>query len=349
MARELRWIGVALLAAACQGNDTGSARVPVHRGRAPNDYPELAATAVTVFRDESGEVRPFCTATLIARRALISAAHCFGEDAPRGLRVAFGLEGATGAGSIGLARAPLLEPGGNDLAILLLQEDAPAGHRPVPILDPASPLREGEVTSVAGYGEDENREAGRLSAVDGAVAELWRRREQITDFTMRHSRSGPCYGDSGGPAYLYRDGAAFLVGAVVGPADEESDCARGQERYTYVPRYLDWIRQHVELSASGTAGEPGTGALMTATARANDIDGDGVADGAHLRGAARMLAELAAAEQCLVAPGETFQFRLRARLHQFWHVELERPTPSCPAWRQGFVYRPHFTIETAAE
>jgi hypothetical protein len=326
--------------AGCEPPEMATISEPVLRGREPNPFPENSSTAVFLFDGGRGGVEFWCSATLISRRAVVSARHCFADGYPPRLRVGFGTDGESGRGAVALSGRPLLASG-SDLALILLAADAPASARPVPILPSGLSLAENDRVSVAGYGLDENRESGDLKATDGTVSGLQRRGGRISTFTVGHfGGQGPCNGDSGGPVYAYRPQGVFLVGAVSGPASGVSRCGNEHVEYAYVPAQLDWIQEHVDL------GQVPAGSRQKATARPNDFDGDGVADGAHLRAAPEMLADLAPAQKCLVPPQHSFHFYTLEQHGNFRRVQLE-PIQECASWTQAYIYEPNFTIEEA--
>jgi hypothetical protein len=166
------------------------------------------------------------------------------------MRVAFGEEALSGHGVVNLQGSPQLAPGHVDLAVLTLAEHHPADAQPVPILPSHLALQEGDRISVAGFGVDERGRPGQLRAADGTVARLRRRGDTVVSFTVDHrGGTGPCFGDSGGPVYVYKPEGVFLVGAVSGSANGPSRCGNEEVEYSFVPGQQAWLARLVELAS----------------------------------------------------------------------------------------------------
>ena len=85
----------------CEPVQLAGERQGIHRGRRPNPYPESSSTAVFLV-DTGFGFEPACSGTLVGRRAVVSAAHCFSDGGLSGLRVAFGPDGARGRAMVRL-------------------------------------------------------------------------------------------------------------------------------------------------------------------------------------------------------------------------------------------------------
>jgi V8-like Glu-specific endopeptidase len=326
---------------ACEPVKLAGSRQGIHRGRQPNSYPESSSTAVLLV-DTGYGFEPTCSGTLVGRRAVVSAAHCFEDGGGAQLRVAFGPDGVRGRGAVRIADVRLADDE-VDVALVKLREDAPAHAQPVPILPENLSLQRNDRVSVAGYGLDERDEAGELRATDGQVADIRRYGDTIGAFTVGHfGGRGPCNGDSGGPVYVYKSEGVFLVGAVSGPDAEVSRCGNEYVLYGYVPGQLDWIRREAEIATAQTSGK------RRATALAVEPIAGGGTQGAHLRAEPRMLAELDPDRVCAVPASSSFTFRTLAQHGRFLQIQLD-PSADCPSWTQAFIYEPSFSIEAVSD
>lgn len=152
-----------------------------------------------------------CSASVVARRLVVSAAHCL-ELAPD--RVYFG--GATGSAFVRVAAVhvhPRFDPDTleNDIAALALDEDAPVDPLPTRRA-PLDASTVGAKVRLVGFGapsagdvgSDPRRRTG-VAAISGV---------DDTSFTITPLPAQPCGGDSGGAALVERDGVEELAGVV---------------------------------------------------------------------------------------------------------------------------------------
>jgi hypothetical protein len=181
-----------------------------------------------------------CTGVLIDKDLVLTAAHC------TGLRVVrFGLtEGQSEArNATGCVRHPKYEgpkmaPLRWDIAILKFPGGLPAGFKPSKVLSPKSPLSVGEKAILAGYGRDDVGSTGTLNKAQVTISFLdeYSPMEVVFDQTQG---KGACYGDSGGPAWVTRNGELQLIGITNGPYDAR-DC-KGHGVYQRVPAHQEWL------------------------------------------------------------------------------------------------------------
>ena len=126
-----------------------------------------------------------------------------------------------------------------DIAVIRINGTMPKSKTPVTLMDPKYTLNKGQSVVLAGYGRTApgmEAPAGELRKVSVNVAEpLWGQ----TEILVHNSGAGACYGDSGGPAYLYVDGQYLLFGVTsrgVGGASCEYFTV-----YTSAVSYAAWI------------------------------------------------------------------------------------------------------------
>jgi hypothetical protein len=212
------------------------------------------AGVVALALTRSGWV--FCTGTLISPRVVLTSAHCVFDMRADEITVVFGADPKTGARMpvlqvrlaprFGLARQSV------DLGVLLLAEPSPAP--PWPVLP--SPLDDsllGHEVRLAGYGVTE----GHLRVADlrrQGTAAL----EEIGDLDLR-IRAAPasvCFGDSGGPAFLTRDGVEYLLGVTIG-----GDCATATLSARVDPHRQNFLLPYLAETAPG-AGSVGQRCLF---------------------------------------------------------------------------------------
>lgn len=148
----------------------------------------------------------------------------------------------------------------NDIAILVLSQAARVTSRFARAVSPArmAEIGAGDQLTLVGWGKTAND--GPFSDVPLAVTvDLWGIGLQCDGFVFYESdggsyflrnsdpdricsgrknvlHAGICNGDSGGPAFVRRDGEEFVLGV----ASNSSGCG-GFSYHAYVPAYFDWI------------------------------------------------------------------------------------------------------------
>lgn len=167
-----------------------------------------------------------CTGTIIGEDLVLTAGHCLGAPGYAELTVYFRID-RDGAGPAIPVRAQVrpddyntrdhFNPW-NDVALLRLSQKVPSGYQPVPLLEDPSQLADGAPVLLAGYGisvpvssNPSNEGEGRLRKVRQKIVQAhYNPTEMLVDI---HGH-GPCFGDSGGPAYFETPQGLVLAGVV---------------------------------------------------------------------------------------------------------------------------------------
>jgi secreted trypsin-like serine protease len=208
----------------------------------------VANSTVALKYIEGNDAYPMCTGTLISPNLVLTAAHCLRGQNFTQIRIGFSLDVKTqlDAETMYEISNVVIHPlyginRLNDVALIALTKAAPAPYKPVAIVSEKYALTVGMPMLLAGYGvtndlTGQDTEALRKVTVPMAKI-LDEEKIVVTDQTKA---SGACNGDSGGPAYLEKDGVLFVYGITRGPHDGAPDCHHFGE-YTHASKFETFI------------------------------------------------------------------------------------------------------------
>ena len=158
------------------------------------------------LRDADGFALASCSGTVIAPRAVLTAAHCLQADVGS-VRIFFGTGTEVTARSF--AAYPGFrenDPSALDVGVVLMADDL--GRTPVPLLL-SRDARVGETAVIAGWGKDQNQVAATLRAGSTTISAVGG--TQLQTLATSNS-SAVCSGDSGGPLLLLEGGVWSVAG-----------------------------------------------------------------------------------------------------------------------------------------
>ncbi|HYX38584.1 MAG TPA: trypsin-like serine protease [Oligoflexus sp.] len=115
----------------------------------------------------------------------------------------------------------------NDVAMLKLASDIPAGYKPVKLLPASIALNPGDAVRQAGYGSNNTPNSfGTLRTVDSR----YQGKTRSGGLSVRNGSTAACSGDSGGPLYVQKNGEWYTAGITsTAFMDAQRRCTGGNE------------------------------------------------------------------------------------------------------------------------
>ena len=243
---------------ACQPEDFTFTRTacPIINGTPDTSQEHMAVVYLQMIE---GQYAAGCTGTLIGPRIVLTAAHCVHGNSPEDVTVFFG-ESTMSAQARSVSDLTWHTDYDsqrlvNDIALVRLAEDPPAGIRPIPFLPHSIGITTDDIGALlefVGFGLTETGASGtkmtmfndlRWICYSGGGCGQYNP-AHMNMFCQDQTPSGVCSGDSGGPALIERSGIEYAAGVAsyVGGDCEYFGC------HTKVDEFEDFIRDF--------AGEP---------------------------------------------------------------------------------------------
>lgn len=245
-----------------------------------DDARRLSTVALTTDRSSSrrsgslpllAQGQSFCTATIIAERALLTAAHCIQEFDPQtniksrsyilpaksdfiaffGTRVSIDGEWLRAAEVIPHPDwSPALTLQGDsslpphDIGIVILEKNVPAPYRPVAIADESAEIHEDHPVTLVGYGVTRSRLKNNTGTLREVNLPLKNIDKQSQLLGVGSFMKGACAGDSGGPMYAQDDsGKWFVIGVTSAGIEILQNCVGLDNSYTDARAHKKWVEK----------------------------------------------------------------------------------------------------------
>jgi secreted trypsin-like serine protease len=268
------------LASACKhfGEDSTEKIV---KGQKVEPEDPIASHTVSIM-DPDPEIGQYCTAVLLARDVLLTAAHCFNDKSRRAYalfstaynprlsvkqqplikirRIAVHAEYSEDKGDVydrkivdATRPEDLVSPGRPlyDIALAYLDSRIPDSYQPTPLAGGSADLSNGEITT-AGYGCTTTTCRGKnniLRKIPMRYVKTFPEAGMVA--LTAGQRYGSCSGDSGGPDFI-DEGGILRVFALVSTGPDA--CEAGLSVDTLIAPYKGWIEQATSAVRSGRRG-----------------------------------------------------------------------------------------------
>lgn len=284
---SLLTLGVSALILSCGRNnripESLDSKIDIVGGKvvdsAVNDERRLSTVALTTDHKDSqrrqaspllAQGHSFCSASIISRRALMTAAHCIQEFNPQtkakgtsyilpattDFIAFFGTKVSSDGTWLRAAKvvphpdwSPQLTLQGNsqspahDIGLVILEKDIPAGYKPALIADENLSLKENKPVTLVGFGVTQSRNnnnTGLLRAVQLPLKTIDSKGQLLG---VGAFMKGACAGDSGGPMYTQDEqGRWYVIGVTSVGIELLQNCIGLSNSYTDARAHKKWIQ-----------------------------------------------------------------------------------------------------------
>jgi secreted trypsin-like serine protease len=230
----------------------GKSGLEIVGGQKATDDDLVAASTFRIVLNKTH----YCTATLVGKNQLLTAAHCFdGVSRNDQIEIGFGVDGLPVGnlkvkdfkihpGYKGMASVVDLVPESQlyDLAVIVFEGELSEKMNPVRLAEPGFVYTSMPII-VAGYGVTSTSDQSRRPLA-WFISELSSLSNKFNELQIDQSiGSGACYGDSGGPAFIAGEEAACLqlIGSISGPNRGSNNCDSGGGLLMDLTRQRVWI------------------------------------------------------------------------------------------------------------
>lgn len=231
------------------------------------DFKSLSRSRASALFDLG---RSFCTATIISKRALMTAAHCIQEFNPQtNLKVnSWILPDAShfiASFEVKVGKAgrwmraqkviphpdwdPIQTLSGNptsaphDIGVIILEKPIPEEYEPVEIASADFELKEKQQVSLVGFGVTLSRRNNNTGVLREVKLPLQKIDQKSQLLGVGSWMKGACAGDSGGPMYAQtKDGKWLVVGVTSAGVEIFQTCLGIDNSYTDARVHKNWIR-----------------------------------------------------------------------------------------------------------
>ncbi len=203
---------------------------------------------------KTGHGGSLCTASLIKKDIAVTAAHCVSSKGPKPMLI-FGRDlhspGAEHRQVDAVAINPKWESQAGhgmdqgDIALVKFKGGIPDGYKKISALNKDTEIKAGQNAELAGFGISNAQSKSGAGILRKVQVPIIQSRPGKSEMILDQSRGrGACHGDSGGPAFIHKNGKLVLAGITnrAYPNRASDDC-KHKVVYTKVPAYKSWIQK----------------------------------------------------------------------------------------------------------